>query len=117
MPSLSCSVNVRHGVAYCNDFTRKTDGCFADKEQEDTSPTRNAFKVRAFQSAIKVINQLDHPLRSVEEAKSVRIPSEPQHIFALNMLQLKGVGPGITQRIELYLTGQNYVRMCPWTGL
>lgn len=40
--------------------------------EEDESTTRNAYKVRAFTSAIKVINQLDHPLRSVEEARHVR---------------------------------------------
>lgn len=40
--------------------------------EEQESPTRNTFKVISFTSAIKVLKRLDHPLRSVEEARSVR---------------------------------------------
>jgi len=40
-------------------------------EEEDQSENRNGYKVRAFASAIKVINQLDHPIRSIDEAKTV----------------------------------------------
>jgi DNA polymerase beta len=39
--------------------------------EENESPARNAYKVKAFTSAIKVLKQLDHPLRSMEEAKKV----------------------------------------------
>jgi hypothetical protein len=40
-------------------------------DKENKSATRNPYKVRAFASAIKVINQLDNPIRSAAEAKTV----------------------------------------------
>ncbi|KAJ7643815.1 hypothetical protein FB45DRAFT_783427 [Roridomyces roridus] len=54
-----------------------------NKDEEAASPTKNAYKIRAFTSAIKVISQLEHPIRSASEAKA-----------------LKGVGPGIYRRIQ-----------------
>ncbi|KAJ7701481.1 hypothetical protein B0H17DRAFT_1195267 [Mycena rosella] len=55
----------------------------SNKEEEAQSPTKNPYKIRAFTSAIKVIGELDHPLQSAAEAKS-----------------LKGVGAGILRRIQ-----------------
>lgn len=40
-------------------------------QEENESPRRNQYKVLAFTSAIKVLKELDHPLRSLEEAKKV----------------------------------------------
>lgn len=57
------------------------------REEEHTSPNRNAYKVRAFDNAIKYLNNLDHPLESAGEA-----------------LTLKGIGPGIARRINEFLT-------------
>jgi hypothetical protein len=42
-----------------------------DLREESEKHDRNAYKVRAFASAIKVINKLDHPIRSTTEAKAV----------------------------------------------
>jgi len=49
----------------------------SDREEEEASPNRNGYKVRAFDNAIKLLNKLDHRLRSADEAMTVR-PS-PQH--------------------------------------
>ncbi|KAJ7213869.1 hypothetical protein GGX14DRAFT_444335 [Mycena pura] len=57
-----------------------------DKDEEAKSPNKNPYKIRAFTSAIKVIGELDHPIRSADEAKA-----------------LKGVGPGILRRIKEHL--------------
>lgn len=43
-------------------------------QEEHESPEKNMYKIKAFNSAIKVIQQLDHPLRSLEEAKNVSAP-------------------------------------------
>ena len=43
-------------------------------QEENESPERNIYKIKAFKSAINVIQQLDHPLRSIEEAKNVSAP-------------------------------------------
>lgn len=43
-------------------------------QEEHESPEKNMYKIKAFKSAIKVIQQLDHPLRSLEEAKNVSAP-------------------------------------------
>ncbi|KAJ6611427.1 hypothetical protein B0H10DRAFT_2056629 [Mycena sp. CBHHK59/15] len=57
-----------------------------NKEEEAQSPDKNVYKIRAFTSAIKVIKQLDSPIRSAAEAKA-----------------LKGVGEGICRRIQDFL--------------
>jgi DNA polymerase beta len=44
---------------------------FQDKEEEAQRPDKNPYKIRAFTSAIQVIGQLDHPIRSAAEAKAV----------------------------------------------
>ncbi|KAJ7143532.1 hypothetical protein C8R43DRAFT_953973 [Mycena crocata] len=54
-----------------------------NKEEEAQNPDKNPYKIRAFTSAIRIISELDHPLQSAAEAKA-----------------LKGVGPGIFQRIQ-----------------
>ncbi|KAF7298791.1 DNA polymerase [Mycena indigotica] len=58
----------------------------ADKDEETQNPDKNPFKVRAFTSAINVISELDYPIQSADEVKS-----------------LKGVGPGILRRIREFL--------------
>jgi len=45
----------------------------AGLDHEASSPTRNAYKVRAFARAIEVIGALEHPVQSVDEVKKVRI--------------------------------------------
>ncbi|KII90625.1 hypothetical protein PLICRDRAFT_157876 [Plicaturopsis crispa FD-325 SS-3] len=57
--------------------------------EEEQNPYRNMYKVRAFGTAIKTLEQLDHPIRTKEEAKV-----------------LKGIGPGIAKRIDIFLSGQ-----------
>ncbi|KAJ7069499.1 hypothetical protein C8F01DRAFT_1048194 [Mycena amicta] len=56
-----------------------------NKDEEAESPTKNPFKVRAFTSAINIISKLDSPIRSADEVKA-----------------LKGVGPGILRRIQVF---------------
>jgi hypothetical protein len=41
-------------------------------KEEDSSPTRNKYKVRTFQNAIATIHEHDKPIRSGEEASKVR---------------------------------------------
>lgn len=56
-------------------------------QEEHESPEKNMYKIKAFKSAIKVIQQLDHPLRSLEEAKNVSAPlctGEPQSLIGDN---------------------------------
>jgi hypothetical protein len=50
-----------------------THGMPIDKEHEDQqpNPTRNAYKVRAFQSAIDTIQNLDQPIHSVDQVRDV----------------------------------------------
>ncbi|KAJ6508354.1 hypothetical protein C8R45DRAFT_967146 [Mycena sanguinolenta] len=55
----------------------------SNKDEEALRPDRNPYKIRAFTDAIRIIGKLDHPLRSANEAKT-----------------LKGVGPGIHRRIQ-----------------
>ncbi|KAJ7022732.1 hypothetical protein C8F04DRAFT_233117 [Mycena alexandri] len=55
----------------------------SNKEDEEKRPDKNPYKIRAFTSAIRVIDALDRPLRSATEAKS-----------------LKGIGPGICRRLQ-----------------
>jgi hypothetical protein len=40
-------------------------------KEEDTSPTRNAYKVRSYQVALAAIYQHDKPIRSGQEAIEV----------------------------------------------
>ncbi|KAF7348273.1 DNA polymerase [Mycena sanguinolenta] len=55
----------------------------SNKDEEALRPDKNPYKIRAFTDAIRIIGKLDHPLRSANEAKT-----------------LKGVGPGIHRRIQ-----------------
>jgi DNA polymerase beta len=43
-----------------------------DREDEESSPNKNCYKIRAFDNAIRHVNKLDHPLRSAGEAITVR---------------------------------------------
>ena len=52
-------------------------------QEEDESPEKNVYKIKAFKTAIKVIQQLDHPLRSIEEAKNVSVPHAPEGFKSL----------------------------------
>lgn len=61
-------------------------------KEEDSSPTRNAYKVRSFQVAIAAIHKHDKPIRSGQEA-----------------IELRGIGLGIANRIDFYLQGKEYV--------
>ncbi|EGO24108.1 hypothetical protein SERLADRAFT_393026 [Serpula lacrymans var. lacrymans S7.9] len=63
----------------------------SNREEEDKKAVRNAYKVRAFDAAIRAIASLDTPVRTVAEVK-----------------QLKGVGPGISKRIGVFLHGTHY---------
>lgn len=45
--------------------------CLGLKE-EDSSPKRNAYKVRSYQVALAAIHQHDKPIRSGQEATKVR---------------------------------------------
>ena len=40
--------------------------------EEDASPTRNAYKIRSYQAALAAIYQHDKPIRSGKEATKVR---------------------------------------------
>lgn len=60
-------------------------------KEEDSSPTRNAYKVRSFQVAIAAIHKHDKPIRSGQEA-----------------IELRGIGLGIANRIDFYLQGKEY---------
>lgn len=62
-------------------------------EHEDSSPDRNVYKVRAFARAIEAIGALEEPVRNVAEVK-----------------KLKGVGVGISNRIDAFLSGKHHVR-------
>ncbi|KAG2338457.1 Nucleotidyltransferase [Suillus weaverae] len=60
-------------------------------EHENSCPDRNCYKVRAFARAIEAIGALEEPVRDVAEVK-----------------KLKGVGIGISNRIEAFLSGKDY---------
>ncbi|KAG2051587.1 Nucleotidyltransferase [Suillus hirtellus] len=60
-------------------------------ERENTSPNRNGYKVRAFARAIEAIGTLEEPVRDVAQVK-----------------KLKGVGVGIRNRIDAFLSGKDY---------
>ncbi|KAG2034512.1 hypothetical protein BDR03DRAFT_595394 [Suillus americanus] len=62
-------------------------------EHENSCPNRNSYKVRAFARAIEVIGALQEPVRDVAQVK-----------------KLKGVGVGISNRIDAFLSGKDYVR-------
>ncbi|KAJ7160060.1 hypothetical protein C8R46DRAFT_1106854 [Mycena filopes] len=69
----------------------------SNKEEEAQRPDKNPYKIRAFTSAIRVIDALDRPLRSATEAKS-----------------LKGIGPGIFRRLQDFFetTEKRGCRIC-----
>jgi hypothetical protein len=58
-----------YAVSWARTSTVQSDGFWLYLQDENQRQTRNAYKARAFASAIKVIGQLDH--RSTAEAKSV----------------------------------------------
>jgi hypothetical protein len=61
---------------YTNHLTslsRTIDSFTLDREEENKSLNRNGYKIRAFDKAIKLISNLDHPIRSVSEAMTVRL--------------------------------------------
>ncbi|KAG1906751.1 uncharacterized protein F5891DRAFT_1003591 [Suillus fuscotomentosus] len=60
-------------------------------ERENTCPNRNGYKVRAFARAIEAIGALEEPVRDVAQVK-----------------KLKGVGVGIRNRIDAFLSGKDY---------
>lgn len=60
-------------------------------ERENTCPNRNGYKVRAFARAIEAIGTLEEPVRDVAQVK-----------------KLKGVGVGIRNRIDAFLSGKDY---------
>lgn len=41
--------------------------------EEDSSPTRNAYKIRSYQVALAAIHQHDKPIHSGKEATKVRL--------------------------------------------
>ncbi|OCH92627.1 Nucleotidyltransferase [Obba rivulosa] len=61
-------------------------------EKEEARDDRNPFKIKAFTSAIAVINRFDHRIESVKELGDV-----------------KGIGKGIAARIESFLSGEHEV--------
>lgn len=71
MQSSKCLLGVRTQLGRALFVAEFPSLSLIDMHEEDESPTRNPYKVRAFMSAIKVLKQLDHPLRSIEEAKNV----------------------------------------------
>ncbi|KAG1822714.1 uncharacterized protein BJ212DRAFT_1477129 [Suillus subaureus] len=60
-------------------------------DRENSCPNRNGYKVRAFARAIEVIGALEEPVRDVGQVK-----------------KLKGVGVGISNRIDAFLSGKDY---------
>ncbi|KAI0249051.1 hypothetical protein BJV78DRAFT_1378383 [Lactifluus subvellereus] len=60
-------------------------------KEEDSSPTRNAYKIRSFQVAIAAVHEHDKPIRSGKEA-----------------IKLRGIGLGIANRIDFFLQGKEY---------
>lgn len=60
-------------------------------KEENSSPTRNAYKVRSFQNAIATIYEHEKPIRSGKEAS-----------------KLRGIGSGIANRIDFFLQGKEY---------
>ncbi|KAJ8464078.1 hypothetical protein ONZ45_g17362 [Pleurotus djamor] len=55
-------------------------------QEEDDSSTRNQYRVHAFRTAINAIQRLERPIKSADDIRS-----------------FKGVGPGISRRIQDYL--------------
>ncbi|KAH8984406.1 hypothetical protein EDB92DRAFT_2000020 [Lactarius akahatsu] len=60
-------------------------------KEENSSPTRNAYKVRSFQVALAAIYEHNKPIRSGQEA-----------------IKLRGIGLGIANRIDFFLQGKEY---------
>ncbi|KAH9057523.1 hypothetical protein EDB87DRAFT_1686253 [Lactarius vividus] len=60
-------------------------------KEEDSSPTRNAYKVRSFQVALAAIHEHNKPICSGQEA-----------------IKLRGIGLGIANRIDFFLQGKEY---------
>jgi hypothetical protein len=54
--------------ASCLTYRMPTD---KDHEEQQPKPTRNAYKVRAFQSAIDTIQNLGQPIHSVDQVRDV----------------------------------------------
>ena len=79
-------------------------------KEEDSSPTRNAYKVRSFQVAMAAIYEHDKPIRSGQEANKVclRVASS-LGTCGHTTFQLRGIGLGIANRIDFFLQGKEYV--------
>ncbi|KAF8491177.1 hypothetical protein F5888DRAFT_1737354 [Russula emetica] len=60
-------------------------------KEEDSSPSRNGYKIRSFQTAIATIYEHKKPIRSGQEA-----------------IKLRGIGLGIANRIDFFLRGKEY---------
>lgn len=60
-------------------------------KEEDSSPSRNGYKIRSFQSAIAAVYEHKKPIRSGQEA-----------------IKLRGIGHGIANRIEFFLQGNEH---------
>ncbi|KAI0000285.1 hypothetical protein BJV77DRAFT_973130 [Russula vinacea] len=60
-------------------------------KEEDSSPSRNGYKVRSYQVAIAAINDHKKPILSGQEA-----------------IKLRGIGLGIANRIDFFLQGKEY---------
>ena len=78
-------------------------------KEEDSSPTRNGYKVRSFQAAIAAIHEHDKPIRSGKEAIKVRTAWSPLNRTTYCTIQLRGIGLGIANRIDFFLQGKEYV--------
>jgi len=76
--------------------------------EEENSPERNGYKVRAFKTAILAIEGLDRPLVDEKDAKKVCILAT-YFLELFNSLQVKGIGEGIARRIGVILAGSDPV--------
>ncbi|KAI9507621.1 hypothetical protein F5148DRAFT_1203438 [Russula earlei] len=70
---------------------RVTDPRILGLKEEDSSPSRNAYKIRSYQVAIAAIHQHNKPISSGKEATKIR-----------------GIGLGIANRIDFFLQGKEY---------
>ena len=81
-----------------------------EMQEERNKPDGNPYKVRVFGGAIKILDQLEGPVLSAEEAKkvhSLNLSSQCSlDLFYSLLLQIKGIGPGIARRIEEYLSSR-----------
>ena len=78
-------------------------------EKEDASATRNRYKIRSFRMAAAAIEKLSFKVQHGDELKSVRPTLPPVSLFKestaelVSVLQVRGVGPGIRNRVSVFL--------------